>query len=267
MAIVDANKNGKQSAYSEWFKGKLHYLQVEIIEGLNATGIREKFFAEERCPTSIEGLTPEAADYLKYWKVSHPEEFKWMKEEFRFKNGFAGPLPDDPRAVVCNGSRILLIRRNCAPGCGQYDLPVTRCSILIHGKNEGFKVYYPGLKGLLADNVIKKLRCHVNDFYKTHYQLYDAQVRGQIGFFEPFGWYNFNTFPKFSERLSLLTSPLLSHTEDPVLNDIYPNLFTPEWVEFARFPQIEFFGRKTVLYLEEVLGEIPVQHGSHQISV
>jgi nicotinamide mononucleotide adenylyltransferase len=264
MAIVDANKNGDQSNYKDWFSGKLNVLQVGIIEGIHATNIREEFFLEEKEPGSIEGLTPEAIRFLSNWKDSSGA-FEWLQNEFRFKEGFAKPLSDQDRAVVCYGSRVLLFRRNCVrgPGCNQYDLPLVGSSLSVKGESDGFDVHYPGIDDLLPRDINLRV---VNESYNSPLvRLYDGDVHRENDFFGvQNGWHQFPVIGSFLDRASLLSTPLFTMVY-PTLENKHPTLYTPEWVEFGSLPSIEFFRRETVLYLERVLGEIPVCFDGHEV--
>lgn len=262
MAIIDANKNGDQSAYERWFEGKLHVLPVGIIPGVHATGIREKFFLEEVEPALIEGLTPEAVEFLSNWKDSFTN-FQWLQAEYRFRKGFAKALSKHARAVVCSGSRILLFRRVSVngPGYNQYDIPLVGSSVVIKGEQEGFEVYYPGIDNLLMDDSIRDLRL-VNEVKGTGpVRMYDLDVNRENDFFGvQNGWHLLPVMSSFHERANLLKTPLVKTVSPGLLND-YQQLCIPEWIEFDSLPTTEFFRRETVLYLEPVLGEIPVQVG------
>lgn len=259
VAIVDANKNGDQSAYQQWFKGKLHVLAVGIIPGIHATAIRKKFFLNEVDPYEIEGLTPEAVAFLTEWKASSGE-FNWLQSEFRFKEGFARPLSNLPRAVVCSGSRILLFRRTSHSGTGynQYDVPLDGTGYELQGENSGYKVIYPGIHTLLMAAEIELL--HLANFKDgtPSVGLYDIDGSRKNGFFGlQNGWQQVPSIGTFQDRVALLSTPLTRNVYPSLIND-RQELYIPEWVAFAALPSIQFFRRETVLYLERVLGEIPV---------
>ena len=261
IAIVDANKNGDLSNYHQWFKGKLEVLQVELILNLHAADIRRQFFVENCNPENIYGLTPEAVDFLTSWKKLKPEDFQWIKEEFLFVEGFGRPLPKLARAVVCRGNSILLFQRKSHPGLNQFDIPTNYSdSGRVYSSKEGYNIYYPGFHELLPEQILKD--CKFKKSAVLGLQpiiLYDADPNRISNFFgSENGWDKFANISSLSERVALLKTPL-SETAYGTLNNIRPTAYTPEWVEFESLAKTQFFRRETVLYLELVLGEIPVE--------
>jgi hypothetical protein len=182
-----------------------------------------------------------------------------LQSEFRFKEGFARPLTHETRVVVCAGSRILLFRRTAigGPGYGQYDVPVEGSSFSLYGENDGFQIYYPGIDDLLVDDSIR-MRLVNEATGPSTVRLYDIDDDRENDFFGfQNGWHQLPAISGFDERAALLRTPLIERRYPSIVND-RPQLVVPEWVEFDLFPKIEFFGRGTSLYLERVLGEIPV---------
>ena len=168
---IIGHKKDESSFYLDMFP-QWEFVDVEQIEPLGATDIRDLYFKWDFNSNFIKNVVPETTyDFLMNFRRT--EEFAQIIREREFvanyKKQFAS-LPYPPvfvttdAVVICSG-HVLMIKRRAEPGKGLWALPggflnadtdksVVDCAIRELKEETGIKVPVPVLKGSIADNKV-----------------------------------------------------------------------------------------------------------------
>lgn len=128
VAII-GHKKDETSFYLDMFP-QWELVEVDLIEELSASQIRELYFKKDFNPNFIRGVVPETVlQYLE--NFANTEEYQQILREIEFvekyKSQYAGfPYPPTfvtADAVVVQSGHILMIRRRAEPGKGLLALP------------------------------------------------------------------------------------------------------------------------------------------------
>lgn len=220
LAICDANKNGTESNYANWFHGRLSYIPFPLQEGISATPYRGAFFRTGMIPDEYRNqICPETLGALEEWKTRHLDEFCWLQQELLF-----GQLPDTrARQVNLCREHVLMYQRLTPPGRHQFHLPTVTTGISV-GRNRP-NVLYPSQ--LLRDPESPKFKRSFRrdvEVLGISVQLWEFLVDGH------------SSLPELSGTLEEIS---------------------PRWVPFQELSDTPLFG-KTLFLLEGVLGPIVV---------
>lgn len=127
IAITGYNKDSS-SYYLKNFP-QWEYIDMNNIDGLNATDIRTSYFSSGLIPAPNEYIPEEVFEYLKKFKET--EEYKSLVNEYKFiqdyKKQFSSlkypPIFVTTDAIVIQSGHVLLIKRKSYPGKGLFALP------------------------------------------------------------------------------------------------------------------------------------------------
>lgn len=128
IGIIGCKKDST-SYYLELFP-QWDFIEVEQIEDVNATQVRNEFFSGKLFNWHDKDLiSPELQAYLKAW--SRSSEYRELVNEYNFINDYkkaweAAPYPPTfvtVDAAVIQSGHILLVQRRAAPGKGLWALP------------------------------------------------------------------------------------------------------------------------------------------------
>jgi bifunctional NMN adenylyltransferase/nudix hydrolase len=166
---IIGHKKDDSSFYLDMFP-QWDFVNVDQIEPLGATDIRELYFKEIVNYKFIKGVIPETTyDFL--LDFSHTEDYRQIIREREFIANYKkqySSLPYPPvfvttdAVVICSG-HVLMIKRRSEPGKGLWALPggflnaetdksVLECAIRELKEETGIKVPVPVLKGSIQDN-------------------------------------------------------------------------------------------------------------------
>lgn len=166
---VIGHKKDESSFYLDMFP-QWEFVNVEQIEPLGATDIRDLYFKHSFNSNFIKNVVPEST-YEFLMEFRRTEEFEQIIREREFianyKKQYAS-LPYPPvfvttdAVVICSG-HVLMIKRRSEPGKGLWALPggflnadtdksVLECAIRELKEETGIKVPVPVLKGSIQDN-------------------------------------------------------------------------------------------------------------------
>ena len=167
-AII-GHKKDDSSFYLDMFP-QWDFIDVEQIEPLGATDIRDLYFKRDANMRFIQGVVPETTfDFLLKFKETPEYEQVIREREFieTYKKQYAS-LPYPPvfvttDAVVIQSGHVLMIKRRSEPGKGLWALPggflnantdksVQDAMIRELREETGIKVPVPVLKGSIQDN-------------------------------------------------------------------------------------------------------------------
>jgi len=170
IGIIGHEKD-ESSFYLKMFP-QWEHIEVECIEPLHSTDIRELYFRKEVNMNFIKGVVPEKVfNFLSKFKTT--EEYQQIIREREFieiyKKQYSG-LPYAPTfvttdAVVIQSGHILMIKRRAEPGKGLWALPggflnantdksMVDCMIRELKEETGIKVPSPVLIGSIKDNKV-----------------------------------------------------------------------------------------------------------------
>lgn len=128
VAII-GHKKDESSFYLDMFP-QWELVEVELIEELSASQIRELYFRKDFNPNFIRGVVPE--NVLKYLnKFSQTPDYQQILREIEFVEKYKSQYASFPYpptfvtvdAVVIQSGHILMIRRRAEPGRGLLALP------------------------------------------------------------------------------------------------------------------------------------------------
>ena len=164
---VIGHKKDESSFYLDMFP-QWEFVNVEQIEPLGATDIRELYFKRDVNMRFIQGVVPDTtAEFLEQFRQTSDYEQVIREREFieRYKQQYAS-LPYPPvfvtsDAVVIQSGHVLMIKRRSEPGKGLWALPggflnantdkSMESAMLRELKEEtGIKVPVPVLKGSIV---------------------------------------------------------------------------------------------------------------------
>ena len=168
---IIGHKKDESSFYLDMFP-QWEFVDVEQIEPLGATDIRDLYFKWEFNSNFIKNVVPETTyDFLMNFRRT--EEFAQIIREREFvanyKKQYAS-LPYPPTfvttdaVVICSG-HVLMIKRRAEPGKGLWALPggfldaesdvsMESCMLRELKEETGIKVPVPVLRGSIADNKV-----------------------------------------------------------------------------------------------------------------
>lgn len=128
VAII-GHKKDVTSFYLDMFP-QWELIEVDLIEELSASQIRQLYFREDYNPNFIRSVVPQ--NVLKYLnKFAKTEEYKQILQEIEFVEKYKSQYASFPYpptfvtvdAVVVQSGHILMIRRRAEPGRGLLALP------------------------------------------------------------------------------------------------------------------------------------------------
>jgi bifunctional NMN adenylyltransferase/nudix hydrolase len=129
IGIIGHKKDGATEDYINMFP-QWDHVDVELIEPLHATNIRDLYFRKDANLNFVKSVVPRATfDLLEQWTIT-PDYAQLIRErEFTesYKKQFAG-LQYEPifvtvdAVVVCSG-HVLMIKRKSEPGKGLWAMP------------------------------------------------------------------------------------------------------------------------------------------------
>ena len=168
---IIGHKKDESSFYLDMFP-QWEFVDVEQIEPLGATDIRDLFFKADANMNFIKSVVPETTvDFLNEFRKT--EDYKQVIREREFvanyKKQYAS-LPYPPTfvttdaVVICSG-HVLMIKRRAEPGKGLWALPggfldaesdvsMESCMLRELKEETGIKVPVPVLRGSIADNKV-----------------------------------------------------------------------------------------------------------------
>jgi bifunctional NMN adenylyltransferase/nudix hydrolase len=166
---IIGHKKDDSSFYLDMFP-QWSFEEVESIEPLDATDIRELYFKRDVNMKFIKGVVPDSTfEFLEKFKETPDYEQVIREREFvtEYKKQFAG-LPYAPTfvtadAVVIQSGHVLMIKRRSEPGRGLWALPggflnaatdpsMVECAIRELREETGIKVPVPVLRGSIVDS-------------------------------------------------------------------------------------------------------------------
>lgn len=166
---IIGHKKDESSFYLDMFP-QWEFVDVEKIEPLGATDIRDLYFKRDANMRFIQGVVPETTfEFLSRFKDTPEYEQVIREREFveKYKQQYAS-LPYPPifvttDAVVIQSGHVLMIKRRSEPGKGLWALPggflnantdksVQDAMIRELREETGIKVPVPVLKGSIQDN-------------------------------------------------------------------------------------------------------------------
>lgn len=167
IAII-GHKKDASSYYLDMFP-QWDFVDVEQVEPLGATDIRDLYFRRDANMNFIKNVVPETTfDFLTRFRTNEGYEQVIREREFieNYRKQFAG-LPYPPvfvtgDAVVFQSGHVLMIKRRSEPGRGLWALPggflnaatdrsVVDCAIRELREETGLKVPEPVLRGNIQD--------------------------------------------------------------------------------------------------------------------
>lgn len=170
VGIIGHDKD-ESTYYLKMFPQWVHE-DVELIEPLHATSVRDMYFRRDFNPNFLRGVVPPAAlDFMEMF--SHSAEYEQILREREFliehNKQYAGlkypPIFVTADAVVVQSGHVLMVKRRAEPGKGLWAFPggyvnaktdksVTAAMLRELREETGIKVPEPVLRGSITDTKV-----------------------------------------------------------------------------------------------------------------